>query len=98
MVNLFLFLILLLKPRCSPHGCEFDIQNVSGTLRLMLACAVSLTHQKLIMHYSGIIMSEMAAQSPAFRSLTQPFVQAQIKETIKAPRHWSLRGEFSGDQ
>ena len=26
------------------------------------------------------------------RLLTQPFIRAQIKENIKAPRHWPLRG------
>ena len=35
--------------------------------------------------------------SPASRWFTQPFVQAQIKEIIKAPRHWLLREEFTGD-
>ena len=29
---------------------------------------------------------------------TQPFIQAQIKENIKAPRHWPLWGEFTGDR
>ena len=29
---------------------------------------------------------------------TQPFVQAEIKETIKALRHWPLWGEFHGDR
>ena len=29
---------------------------------------------------------------PASRLFTQPFVQAQIKENIKAPRHWPLWG------
>ena len=29
---------------------------------------------------------------------TQPFVQAQIKEKIKAPRQWPLWGEFTGDR
>ena len=27
---------------------------------------------------------------------TQPFIQTQIKEKIKAPRHWPLCGEFTG--
>ena len=36
-------------------------------------------------------MSAMAS-----RLFTQPFVQAQIKENIKAPRHWPLWGEFTG--
>ena len=37
-------------------------------------------------------------KSPASRLFTQPFIQAQIKEIIKAPRHWPLCGEFTGDQ
>ena len=37
-------------------------------------------------------------KSPAFRLYTQPFVQAQIKENIKAPRHWRLWEEFTGDR
>ena len=35
-------------------------------------------------------------KSPASRLFTQPFIRAQIKENIKAPRHWSLCGEFTG--
>ena len=27
---------------------------------------------------------------------TQPFIQTQIKENIKAPRHWPLCGDFTG--
>ena len=32
-----------------------------------------------------------------FRLFTEPFVQAQIKGNIKAPHHWPLWGEFTGD-
>ena len=35
---------------------------------------------------------------PAFRWFTQPFVQVQIKESIKTPRHWPLLGESTGDR
>ena len=42
------------------------------------------------LHYSGVIMSAMAPQIAASRWFAQPFVQAQIKENIKAPRHWHL--------
>ena len=35
---------------------------------------------------------------PAPRLFTQPFIQTQIKENIKAPRHWPLCGEFTGDR
>ena len=36
--------------------------------------------------------------SRQFRLFTQPFVQAQIKENIKARRYWPLSGEFTGDR
>ena len=35
-------------------------------------------------------------KSPASRLFTQSFIRAQIEENIKAPRHWPLRGEFTG--
>ena len=38
-------------------------------------------------------------RSPAASRLcTQPIVRAQVKESIKAPRHWPLWGEFTGDR
>ena len=33
---------------------------------------------------------------PASWLFTQSFIQPQIKENIKAPRHWPLCGEFTG--
>ena len=35
-------------------------------------------------------------KSPALWLFTQPFIQTQIKENLKAPRHWLLCGEFTG--
>ena len=40
-------------------------------------------------------MSAMASQ---ITSLTIVYSTAQIIENIKAPRHWPLCGEFTGDQ
>ena len=37
-------------------------------------------------------------KSAASRLFTRPFIQAQIKGNIKAPRHWPLWGEFTGHQ
>ena len=37
-------------------------------------------------------------KSPASRLFFPPFIHAQIKENIKAPRHWPLCGEFTGDR
>ena len=35
-------------------------------------------------------------RSPASRLFTQSFIQAEIKENIKAPRYWPLCGELTG--
>ena len=37
-------------------------------------------------------------KSPAPRFFTQSFIQALIKETIKAPRHWPFLEEFTDDR
>ena len=37
-------------------------------------------------------------KSSASRLFTQSLIQAQIKENIKAPRHWSWCGEFTADR
>ena len=49
-------------------------------------------------YYNDVIMGTNGLKSPASRLFTQPFIQAQIKENIKAPRHRSLCGECTGDR
>ena len=49
-------------------------------------------------HLSDVIMNSMRLKSPASRFFPEPFVQAQIKENIKDPRHWPLWEEFTGDR
>ena len=48
-------------------------------------------------HYSDVMMGTMASLITSLTS-SQPFIHAQIKENIKAPRHWPLCGEFTWDQ
>ena len=43
-------------------------------------------------------MSAMMSQIPASRVFAKLFVQVQIKENLKDPRHWHLWGESTGDQ
>ena len=60
-------------------------------------CWLTTTRQKLSLlwrHNGG----RMRIKSPASRLFTQLFIQTQIKENIKAPRHWPLCGEFTGDR
>ena len=47
-----------------------------------------LTNILLGYHYSDVMWTRWRLKSPASRLFVQPFVQAQIKENIKAPRHW----------
>ena len=43
-------------------------------------------------------MRAMASQITSLMIVNETFIQAQIKENTKAPRHWSLWGEFTGDR
>ena len=47
-------------------------------------------------HYSDVIIGATASQSQVSRLFTELFIHAQIKENIKASRHWPLCGEFTG--
>ena len=53
----------------------------------------SLPSEIVVKHYSD----RWRLKSPAYRLFAQPFGQARIKENIKAPRHWPLWGESTGD-
>ena len=50
------------------------------------------------LHNGDVNMNAMASKSPASRLFTLLFVQVQIKDNTKAPRHWPLLGEFTGDR
>ena len=41
-------------------------------------------------------MGAMASQITSLTIVTQPFIRAQAKENIKAPRHWPSCGESPG--
>ena len=49
-------------------------------------------------HYGDVIMGAVASQITKSRLLTQAFIRAQINENIKAPCHWPLCKEFTGDR
>ena len=60
-----------------------DLQRVQGWLHCwMFSCSITMTSQ----------CARWRLKSPAWRLFTQPFIHAQIKENIKAPRHWPLCG------
>ena len=45
-------------------------------------------------HYNDVIMDTIASQITSLTNVYSTFIQTQIKENIKAPRHWPLCGEF----
>ena len=53
---------------------------------------------QMINHYNDIIMGMMVSQITGVSVVSQPFIQAHIKENIKAPCHWPLCGEFTNDR
>ena len=51
-----------------------------------------------IYRYTTFNGRDSVLKSPASRLFTQPIIQTQIKGNIKAPRHWTFCGEFTGDR
>ena len=49
-------------------------------------------------HYSSVIVGAMTSQITNLTMFTQPFIQAQIKENIKAPHHWPLCRKFTDER
>ena len=47
--------------------------------------------------YNDVIRARWQFKSPPSRLFTQPLIQAQIKDNIRAPRYWPNCGEFTGD-
>ena len=54
--------------------------------------------EQLTWHYKDVIMSVICVSNhQPHDCLLNHFIQAQIKENIKALRHWPLWGEFTGE-
>ena len=53
---------------------------------------------KAALHYNDVIMTTMASQITGLTIVYPSVYSRQIKENIKAPRHWPLWGEFTGHQ
>ena len=70
----------------------YDVVSLNVEIWILLICryhvVITMTSQ----------WARLRLKSPAPRLLTQAFIQAQIKENVKAPRHWPLYGEFTGDR
>ena len=66
---------------------------------MIYALYTLISSQWISLAYSITLTSKLPRwrlKSPASRLFTQSFIQTQMKENIKAPRHWPLCGEFTG--
>ena len=85
----------------SPGLCQANIwTNAVILLIRTLGTNFSETLSGIHAFYQSITVTSWwvrwRLKSPASPLFTQPFIQAQIKENIKVPRHWPLCGEFTG--
>ena len=81
----------------APQNAIQQYVRVFGRLKLDKISQLN-TFVTIKTHYSDVIMGAMAYQITSLTIAYSPFIQAQIKENIKAPRHWPLWGEFTGDR
>ena len=102
LISLAVLLYILFKGDCivivlQKHAIWIRYQRQRRVWRLMWhvscdadswACALQWRHDG----HNGV------SKSPASRLFTQLFIQAQIKENIKTPRHWPLCREFTGQR
>ena len=83
-------------------GLVQDCSNSSAlAVELLQSCAKPSIYSDVGEHLRITVTSYWARwrlKAPVSRLFTQPFVQAQINENIKALRHWLLWGEFTGDR
>ena len=86
---------LLFKSRFPTTGQTYRRQVVNpyptdhcNTFSIALHCT----------HFGDVIMGAIASQITSLTVVYSTFIQTQIKENIKAPRHWPLCGESTGDR
>ena len=77
-----IFFVVSLNNLLNKHGID---QGLNVSLSSML-------------HYGDVIMGAMASQITSLTIVYSTAIQTQMKENIKAPRHWPLCGEFTGDR
>ena len=77
------------------HSCAHFFECIWQRYILSTSFSISSLTIALLLgfiskHYSDGTMSAMRLKTPAFRLFAHLFVQACIKENIKAPRQWPL--------
>ena len=69
-------------------------ENVKHVPSRYAAC-----YTTMYVHYDDVIVGAIASLITSLTIVySRLFIQTQIKENIKAPRHWTLCGEFTEDR
>ena len=75
------------------HGFRERMIRIQLQTASQGTCYSPLT-RPLRLHYSDVIMGTIAPQFTRLTIVYSTFIQTQIKENIKAQRHWPLCGDF----
>ena len=73
-------------------------QRIASRMQRRHKSVMASPVDRLFVHYSDVIMGAMASQITSITIVYPTFIQAHIKENTKAPRHWPLCEEFTGDR
>ena len=96
MVSIILMMIMKITPVF--YSANFKQRQVHIPISMTVIITV-IARDAPIFPYLITLTSQWPRwrlKSPASRLFTQSFIRAQIKENIKAPRHWPLCGKFTG--
>ena len=89
-----MFLIYSIQYADIVHQLEFIIKTNLYTGDF---CEIKVRDKKLI-HYIDIKMGTMASQITSLTIVYSAVYSGADKKNIKAPPHWPLCGEFTGDR
>ena len=76
----------------------FSVTKISSIYTVKMKVRwTKIMGKSVILHNGDVIMSTMASQITSLTIVHSTVYSAQIKENIKAPRHWPMCGELTGD-
>ena len=79
--------------------CVHDQNNQTGLISIWICIYDKIIGALCLFHYCDVIMGAVASQIVSFTIVySTVYSDADKKQNIKAPRHWPLCGELTGDR
>ena len=85
----------------SEANCVISVRYSIWTLNMLLShrhLQHDIVSRRIYNHYNDVIMGTEASQITDVSIVCSTVSSGHLKENIKAPRHWPLCGEFTGDR